>query len=193
MFSLVLTEKGKHRLVYSTSIGFRMVYLSIALLIFLPLITYSDGSIFKSANIIALSLCAICLLSSLFLERWVFDKDSNFFEKNVGLILLYGKKRRPMDTLQSVVLDEFRKGDRGDNVKPRRQSLFGHRTQSLIAHRTIVLYLQDRDGEVYKLDIVRGLGLEKLRKQAERLSDFCGIPFEDRLPSPSETLEEGDL
>jgi len=190
LFSLVLTEKGKHRLVYSTSIGFRVVYLSIALLILLPLITFSDGSIFKSANIIALSLCAICLLSSLFLERWVFDKDSNFFEKNVGLILLYWKKRRSLDTLQSVVVDEFRKGARGDNVKPWRQSL--------VSHRTIVLYLQGRDGEVYKLDIVRGLGLEKLRKKAERLSGFCGIPFEDRVPSlseagPSETLKEGDL
>ena len=188
MFSLVLTDRGKHGMVYSTSVGFRIVFLGIGLLILLPLLAFSDGSIFKSANIFALSLCAICLLSSLFLERWVFDKESNLFEKHVGLILFYWKKSRPMDTLQRAVLDEFRKSD---NVKPGRQTL--------IAHRTVVLYLQDRDGGVYKLDIVRGLGLEKLRKKAERLSGFCGIPLEDNLrvedtlQGTSETLEEGDL
>ncbi len=86
-----------------------------------------------------------------------------------------------MDALRGVVLDAIQKKD---NVKPGRQSL--------IAHRTVLLYLQDRDGEVYKLDIVRGLGLEKLRKKAEKLSGFCGIPFEDKLQAPSELPGEDD-
>ena len=187
MFSLVLRDDGKHRMVYSTSVGFRIVFLGIALIIFLTVFTGSEGLIFKRANIVALTLCAICLLSSLFLERWVFDKESNLLENNVGLLFFYSKKRRALNTLQRVVLDELRKI--GDDMKSKRKTL--------VSHRTIILYVQDRDGTRYKLDIVRGLGIAELRKKAERLSDFCGIPLEDNLQdSPqdsSETSEEGDL
>ena len=170
MFNLVLRNKGKHRVVYSTSNGFRIIFLGIALLIFLIALTASDGFLFKRANTFALALCGICLLSSLFLEQWVFDKESNLFEKDVGLIFFYWKKMRPMDTLQRVVLDEFW---RSGNVKTR--------TASPISRRTVALYLQDRDGRVYKLDIVRGFGAEELRRTAKKLSDFCGIPLEDNL------------
>ncbi len=77
---------------------------------------------------------------------------------------------RPMDTLQRVVLGEFWWSG---NVKTR--------TASPISRRTVALYLQDRDGRVYKLDIVRGFGAEELRRTAKKLSDFCGIPLEDNL------------
>lgn len=179
---MVLRDKEKHRIVYSTSIGFRMVFLAIALLILLPLLTFSDGSLFNRANIVALALCAICLLASMFLERWIFDKESNLFEKNVGLLLYYRRMRKPLNTLRKVIISESR---RSVDVKTR--------TASPVSRRTVALYLQDRDGRVYQLDLVRGFGgAEKIRRTAARLSDFCGIPLEDNLrDSDSQTEEAG--
>lgn len=183
MFSLVLKDKGKHKMIYATSNGFRILFLGIALLVFVIVLTASEGSVFKRANIIALSVCAICLISSLFLERWIFDKESNLFEKDVGLILLYRKKRRSLDSLRRIVLDDFLGSD---NVNRKRGSL--------ISRRNIVLYVQDWDGRVYKLDIVRGFGSGELRRTAEKLSEFCEIPLEDKLhDSEKHTPGDSDL
>ena len=186
MFSLVLKDNGKHKMIYATSNGFRMIFLGIALLIFVILLTASEGSVFKRANIVALSFCAICLISSLFLERWIFDKESNLFEKDVGLIFLYRKKRRSLDSLRRIVLDDFL-GSVNANRSNRRRG-------SLISRRNIALYVQDRDGRTYILDIARGVGSGELRKTAQKLSEFCEIPLEDnRQDSDRQTPGDSDL
>ena len=104
MFDLVLRTEGKHKMVYATSNAFRVIFLGIALPILVTVLIASKGFPFQHANIFVLVLCAVCLLSGLFLERWVFDKGSNLFEKHVGLIFLYWTGRRPLDALQRVVL-----------------------------------------------------------------------------------------
>ena len=181
MFSPVLRTEGKYRMVYSTPKGFRFLFLGIALLIFVTLIVVSEGFLIRRANIVALVLCIVCLLSSLFLERWIFDKDSNIFEKNVGLVFLYTRKRRPMDTLQRVVLGEAWK-----NIKVNR------RWENTISRRRVVLYIQDRDGKVYELDIVKGIGSGEIRQMAEKLSIFCGIPLVDNFRDSTDEINPSD-
>ena len=162
MFNLVLRKTEKRRLVYSTSNGFRFVFLGIALLIFLTVLSASGGMPFQRANIFALTLCIVCVGAALFLERWIFDMQSNLFEKNSGLIFFYFRKKKSLDSLKKVVL--------GDSLSSIRST--GRRLNP-IDRRNVVLYLQDRDDKVYKLDIVKGPGMGELRKTAVKLSDFC--------------------
>ena len=175
MFNLVLRSEGKSRMVYSTPRGFRFLFAGIALIIFVTILVVSEESLFRRSNIAALVLCTVCVLSSLFLERWIFDKGSNIFEKNVGLIFLYTRKRRPMDILQRVVL-----GESWRNVNMNR------RWETVISPRRVILYVQDRDGNAYEMDIMKGAGVGEIRKMAEKLADFCGIPLADNLRDSSE-------
>ncbi len=181
MFGMVLKDMGKRRLVYSTSTLFRVVFLGIALFIFLTVLIFSEGSIFRSTHIVALTLCGICLLASLFLERWVFDMSASLFEQHVGLIWLYRRRSRPIDTLRKIVLDEYSRGVQAKS-----------RMGSMISRRTVVLYLQDRDDRVYKLNIAKDSGAAEIRRTAVKLSDFCGIPFEDNLRDSSESDRPSD-
>ena len=106
MFNPVLRSRGENRLVFSTSIGFRIVFFATALVIILSIASVSEGSFFKRLNFVAVLIIGVCLFAALYLERWVFDREHNVFEKNVGIIFLYSRKRQPLDSLQKVVLHE---------------------------------------------------------------------------------------
>jgi hypothetical protein len=183
MFGLTLKNSGKNKMVYSTSLGFRIVFIGIALLISLTFINVSNGLSFQHTSAFALVLFFACLVAALFLERWVFDKDSNLLEKHVGLVFLFGTKKADLQSLTTVVLDRFWKNSEAKTKAGR-----------MLSRRPVALYLKDREGEVYKLDITRGFGIEELRRTAQRLSEFCDIPLEDNSKdsdSEEETPREG--
>ncbi len=168
MFSPVLREKGKDRMVYSTSIGFRVVFLGTALVIILSIASVSEGPFLARFNVFSLIILFVCLFAALYLERWTFDKKANLFEKNIGILLLYARKKAPLDSLQKVVLHE-------PVVK------FADRPKLLrwTSRKTALLSVVDRDAKVHRLDVVSGGSVREARRSAERLSVFCGIPLED--------------
>ena len=86
-----------------------------------------------------------------------------------------------MDTLQRVVLGEAWK-----NIKVNR------RWENTISRRRVVLYIQDRDGKVYELDIVKGIGSGEIRQMAEKLSIFCGIPLVDNFRDSTDEINPSD-
>lgn len=170
MFNPILRKRGANRLVYSTSFGFRIVFLVTAGTIIGCIVCFSEGSFWERVNFVAIIIIGICLFAALYLERWIFDKNTNRFEKNVGLVFVHSRQAHPLDTLAKVVLEEpgMKYGDRPKMLR-------------WTSRRRAVLSISDRDGNVYGLDMVRGGSVREVRKSAELLSDFCGIPLEDHL------------
>jgi hypothetical protein len=168
MFNPVLREDGRDRMIYSTSMGFRVVFFFTAFLVILCVASVSEGPFFSRVNILPLVIVVACILAGLYLERWTFDKRANVLEKNIGMVFLYARKIMPLDSLQKVVLHAPLADD---TAKPRLMSW----SQRGVA----TLAVADRSGTLFKLDMVRGGSARELRKSAEKLSAFCVIPLED--------------
>jgi hypothetical protein len=167
MFNPILRERGKDKLVYSTSMGFRAVFFMTAIVVIASVASVSKGPFFSRFNVLSLAIVVGCLLAGLYLERWTFDKKANVFEKNVGMVFLYTRRMVPLDTLQKVVLHA-----------PIAAEAERPRLGNLSRRGVATLAVADRDGEVFRLDMARGSARE-LRKSAQMLSAFCSIPLED--------------
>jgi hypothetical protein len=175
LFNPVLRKRGTHSLVYSTSIGFRFIFLLTAGVIIVIVATVGEGSFFECVNFVALIIIGICLFAALYLERWIFDKKANLFERNIGIVFFHSRRRHPLDALQKVVLEE-----RGLKLNERPKML------RWMSRRTAILSVVDRDGNVYGLDMVKGGSVREVKKSAELLSDFCGITLEDHTGDGTE-------
>jgi len=170
LFNPVLKKRGTRRMVYSTSVGFRIVFLVTAFIIIASIVAFGEESLFERVNFVVLIVIGICVFAALYLECWIFDKTTNRFERNVGIVLLHSRKRRPLDALQKVVLQEpgLKYEDRSKMLR-------------WMARRTAMLSVVDREGNVYGLDIGKGGSVREMKKSAELLAEFCGIPLEDHL------------
>lgn len=162
MFNPILREVSERRLVYSTSVAFRVVFAAIAVFLIVSM---------RQPNVIVVIFLALSVFGALYLERWVFDKERNLFEKNVGLLFLHTRKRLPLDRLQRVVLREV---GPAHHERPR--------MVRAISRAAAILSVVDRDGKSYGLDMVKGSSLQETRNSAVKLATFCGIPFEDHGP-----------
>ena len=167
LFSAVLREQGTQRMVYSSPVAVRIVLVATILVIVLGVASVPEGPFLSRFNAFSLALIAICLFGVLYLDRWVFDKRSNLFERDVGILFLYGRQKAPLDALQKVVLHQAGAGA-DDSPNP----------GGLPARRIAVLSVVDRDSRIFKLDTARGGSVRGLRRSAERLSSFCEIPLE---------------
>ena len=156
-------------MMYSTSSGFRIVFALIAGF----LIFSSQGQ----PGIILIILIALSALGALYLERWVFDKDANLFEKNVGLLFLHTRKQQPLDHLTKIVLREV-----GPSYQDR------PRMMKAVSRQAAILAIVDQSGTNHGLDMIKGSSLREARDSAQKLAKFCDIPFEDLVPQ-----EEADV
>ncbi|MBN1686016.1 MAG: hypothetical protein JW852_05140 [Spirochaetales bacterium] len=177
MFNPSLREHGKDKIVYSTSLAFRIVFLVMAVFILVSVISASDGPLLSRFNGISFFIILICLFAALYLERWIFDRKTNSFERNLGILFLYSKKRMPLDTLRKVVLFE-----------PGMKYTDRPKYSRWMARKAALLAIVDEAGVFYKLDMVKGGAVGQGRRIAETLSMFCGIPLEDKTADISEDL-----
>lgn len=165
----VLRRRGRNTMIYSTSRMFRAVFLSSAALIAMAVISASSGPIYGRINLVSAIAILTCLSTGLYLERWVFDKSSNGFEKNLGIVFLHSRFVRPLDSLKCVLLYEI------DYRNPQAPSLFRPKRRPVT-----VLSVIDHNDQEYRLDLLRGNSAAALRKNAEMISDFCEIPLKYR-------------
>jgi hypothetical protein len=177
MFGPVLNTEGEERMVYATSNGFRIIFFGSAVLLFAIIVGEVDGAVFVRDNFLALSLCLICLIASMYLERWIFDKETNLFERHVGFIFFYSRKQNPLNSLKRISLDEFPRG-----ISQTR----GKRGGLLVGRKAASLAIETEDNAIHKLDMAKGSGIKELRKTAQTLSDFCAIPLEDHVQQEEE-------
>ena len=173
MFNPVLRKVSERRLEYSTSIGFRLIFAAIAVFLIVSM---------RQPNVVVIIFLALSVFGALYLERWVFDKDTNLFEKNVGILFLHTRKKLPLDRLQRVVLREV---GPAHHERPR--------MVRAMSRASAILSLVDRDGNSYGLDLVKGASLRELRDSAAKLAKFCDIPFEDQGPqAEGESAQQAD-
>lgn len=164
----VLRQRGTDRMVYATSAPFRIVFAVIALAIILSVAVAAEGPLLDRFSAFSLVLVGLCAFAALYEQRWTFDKAANRFEKRVGLLFLYARKQRPLGALRKIVLHGYGAAPRG-----------GPLAWVWASRRTVAMSLVDEDGSSYLLEMSRGGSARQLKRTAERLSAFCGIPLED--------------
>ncbi len=152
-------------MVYSISWGFRAAFLVTASIVIASVASVSGGPFLARFNAFSLAMVGACLLASLYQERWIFDRESNVLERNVGLVFLHTHRRVPLDTLREVVL-------RGFGAREREGPGFLRRAGAA------TLAVVNREGRFYRLAMASGGGARELQANAERLAAFCGIPLQ---------------
>ena len=174
MFNPKLRELGEDKLIYSTSLGFRIIFILMAGFIFISVIAAGTGPLLTRFNGISVFIILISVFAALYLERWSFDKKSNSFEKNVGLLFFHSRSAVPLDTLEKVVIYE-------PGPKQSEQPKYSR----MITRRSALVSIVDKSGNLYKLDLMKGGSVSEGRRIAESLSIFCEIPLVDETGGPS--------
>ena len=106
----------------------------------------------------------------MYLERTIFDKESNQFEKHFGLLFIYSRLSRPLNSLETVSLKEFNSNtSEANDGKP-----------SMMSRKYASLTIVTANKEIYKIDIAKNSGTKELLKTAEEISKFCEIPLETK-------------
>ena len=184
---LVLRAQGNERIVLVISTGFRLIFLGIAAIIFAALIMTSSTPLFHPTNIFPMFLCGICLLASLYLERWIFDRRLNLFERNVGLLFLFKRSRQSLDELRRVLLSQYQRGyARSANVREPPGSARQPRKRRGFSRVFVTLGVEDEQARIHKLDIANAVHIGEIRKNARGIADFCRIPLADNADSEYE-------
>lgn len=173
MFDPILKERNGS-MTYTTPVSFRVMFAVVTMVVFLTVALVPDRPFLSRFGVVPLVLIGLCVLGTLYLDRWTFDKTTNLFRQDVGLLVLHASRRRPLDTLSKVVLIE-----RGAAATDRRTVGLSARSRG-----TALLTVVDRDGRTFRLGMARGGGTRVLQVYAERLAGFCAIPLErpGRLP-----------
>ena len=177
MFNPNLKERSPDKLVYSTPIAFRIIFAVIAVVIFISVVSATEGPFLSRFNAFSGAIILICIGAALYLERWTFDRRENLFERNVGIYFWYSRKKMTLDNLEKVMLREIGvKRNSTDNPKGMGMGLL-----TRVARRTAMLCIEDKTSQVYKLDIVKGGAINEARNTAEKLAAFCDVVLEDDL------------
>lgn len=179
---LVLKAQGEERIILVISTGFRLIFLAIAVIIYFALVTTSSLPLFHRTNVFPLILCGICFLASLYLERWIFDRRLNLFERNVGLMFFFKRRRQSLDELRRVLLSQYQRGY-VKSTTPRERFGSGSRKRRMFSRVFVTLGVEDDQARIHRLDIASAVHLGEMRKNARGIADFCRIPLVDDTDS----------
>ena len=165
MFGPVLKLERETRLCYSTSTSFRIMCFSSGAMLLYLILKEAEQPFDLNSNLVALSITLICFVSAMYLERSVFDKESNKFEKHFGLFFIYSRLSRPLNSLESVSLKEFNSNSsEANDGKP-----------AMMSRKYASLTVVTANKEIIKIDMAKSSGTKELLKTAEEISKFCEI------------------
>jgi hypothetical protein len=175
---LVLKAESEERISLVISSGFRLIFISIGVVILAALLMISALPFFHRSNLVPLLFCFVCLLASLYLERWIFDRRLNIFERQIGLVFLFKRRRQALDSLRRVLLSQYQRG----YIKPERGAAGtgkAPRRRGAFSRMFVTLGVEDEQAIIHRLDIARVVHLGEIRKNARGIAGFCGIPLDD--------------
>ncbi len=168
---LNLQELSDRRIVLRIPVGFKLLLLGIAVIIFSSIIfTSAGGRMFDRANTLPLLLCAFSLLAAAYQEQWIFDRDNDLLKSQFGIFPLFRTKRIKISELEVVSLNRFVRG----NLPP---TSGGKRR--MLQRDLLSLTLVRRDGQIIRIETYRAFEQEKIKQMAGRIADYCGIPLAD--------------
>lgn len=154
------------RLTITTALGFRLVFVGIALALGIGVLWFSHWRVVGGTYVPLFVVLGLCLFAALFLERWTFDRSLNSIERNFGLVFLYFRTTIPLDSLRAVKLRGLRSS-----------FPLGRFSPSMPMQQTVALAVEDNAGRTYVLDVARGHSGARVSDTAWRLSEFCRIPL----------------
>jgi hypothetical protein len=160
------------------SSGFRLIFSGIGIIILFALLSTSSLPLFHRTNTFPLLLCLICILASLYLERWIFDRSLDLFERHVGLVFLFRRRQQPLSDLRRVLLSRYQRGYMRQETDTGALGRSFKRRRAL-SRAFVTLGVEDTKAKMHRLDIARAVHLGEIRKTARGIADFCGIPLED--------------
>ena len=165
MFGPVLKLERETRLCYSTSTSFRIMCFSSGAMLLYLILKEAEQPFDLNSNLVGLSITLICFVSAMYLERSVFDKESNKFEKLFGQFFIYCSLSRPLNSLESVSLKEFNSNSsEANDGKP-----------AMMSRKYAALTVVTANKEIIKIDMAKSSGTKELLKTAEEISKFCEI------------------
>ena len=167
MFGSVLKKEGETRLCYSTSTSFRVLCFSSGVILLYIILKEAEQPFDLNSNLFGLSITLICLVSAMYLERSVFDKELNKFEKHFGLLFIYSRLSRPLNSLECISLNEF--NSNSSEANDGKTYMMSRKYASL----TVVT----ANKEIIKIDMAKSSGTKEILKTAEEISKFCEIPL----------------
>lgn len=159
--SLALFRKEK-RIILAFPLGFRLIYLTAAAVLL------AAAAVKSFQNPLTLILFFIALLSGLYEERWIADRERGVLEARRGLLWPYKQHLYPFERITCFNLRFVMRGSL--SVDPNQKK--GLHTKPLLrleAHLT--------DGEVLALEVDSAKKEEKMRRQGEALAAAAEKPL----------------
>ena len=169
MFNPKLKETSDTRLTYATPLGFRLMFLAIAVFIAGSSAAAAVEPFYRWPPML-FGIIVLCLLSAAYLERWVFDTADGAMERHLGLLFWHSRRRTPLSELTRLT---FREPGLSFDERPK--------MVQAVTRRAAIVAIEDRSGNAFPLDMVKGANIGETRKLAERIASFCGIPLEDTV------------
>ena len=178
---LSLAPRGRAELVLCVSVGSRLLMGATALILLTGMVLGSRGGlvdVLVPGNAVPLVLFCLSLLSALYTDRWVFNRDEGLCERQIGVAFLVKTKRISLSAIDRVEVSEYARASfagSGTLDGGAGWTVGGARRRSFT-----VLTLVDADGGVLRLENASGSRTDSLVSLGRQLSDFCGVGFVNR-------------
>jgi len=151
-------------LIYGIPAWFRAMLVLVVAIVAAALAFGNRGSV------IGWAVLAISALAALYEERWTFDRESGQASARIGLLVAARGPHFSLGDAERLRLDVFVKGRLDQSVVPPDDKMPWGSQLRLILHL--------RSGESYMLDSLPYKQGARLRRTAEELSRFLGVPLE---------------
>lgn len=164
---LVLRHQTEERLIFTLHRFFRLFFYAVAVL--MVAFWMADP---QASRVAPIFLMVVCLLCGSYYEAWVFDSARQTIEHHHGIFFLFKRTKIPMQDLQSVQLNRFRKGHPGKASPPIEDA-----SQSFFQPEMQKLSLLTKNGVAHDIEILKGSHEKSLEKKAQAIATFCQIPL----------------
>lgn len=163
---LVLKKLSNERLAFSMPLSFKILSLIIALILFIFISFFSSDlpGEFVLSNIVPIILFLLSVLSTLYHERWIFDKNNNYIKYQFGLVFLYKSKLIKVQDIKHLELIHF---ITGKEKKTARSST------NFIKKHFNLLALRMKDGELLKVEFFNSS--LKMESAARSIAEYCRL------------------
>ncbi len=155
--SLVVRKKTASLLIYDFSLVFRIICFFIGGFVLASIILFAHFSVAAALVII------VSLVSGLYSERWIVDREKQCLEHRFGLLFFYKKTRLEFDSIKEITIIETLVGPNEQEGKKR-----------MFARHFLALSLIRADGTRWDIDMRKAHQRARLEKIGNLLATYCG-------------------
>ena len=179
-FRLSLKKLPDGRLCFAVPSGYRLLLLSIGLLILISLIVTAaaeDRRVFQRSNTVPLIFCLLSFLGASYHERWLFDRAGDRVTYQYGVSFFHRSRNYRISEMKKVELSQFIKGKLVATQLPKR---------SLSFRPVLTLALHAKNGSVFRLETYAAPQRRIIALTGMSIAEYCGLPFVSKLDSSTD-------